>query len=164
MIQTIAEVYKFNLIRIWPNWDHVNPQPDEWIFDEVEEVMSYWDNFGLKVLCGLMFELAPWWLELKYPVHDSPTRKGNRSALAVVRTTSRADDRAFVLTGSRCGRPERNISMNSSKSYHRIDHCLDTIAGTSRILSPHGHATSGHSLRNSSFATVRRPLPLSATG
>jgi beta-galactosidase len=67
MIRTIAEEYKFNLIRIWPNWDYVNPEPDKWIFDEVEEVMSYCDEFGLKVLCGLVFELAPWWLEEKYP-------------------------------------------------------------------------------------------------
>ena len=67
MIKTIAEEYKFNLIRIWPNWDYVNPEPDKWVFDEVEEVMIYCDEFGLQVLCGLMFELAPWWLEQKYP-------------------------------------------------------------------------------------------------
>lgn len=67
MLRTIAQEYKFNIIRVWPNWDYVNPQPDQWIFDEVEEVMSYCDEFGLKVLCGLMFELAPWWLEQKYP-------------------------------------------------------------------------------------------------
>jgi beta-galactosidase len=67
LIKSIAEQYKFNLIRIWPNWDYVNPEPDKWIFDEVEEVMSYCDEFGLQVLCGLMFELAPWWLEQKYP-------------------------------------------------------------------------------------------------
>ena len=67
MIRTIAEEYKFNIIRIWPNWDYVNPEPDQWIFDEVEEVMNHCDEFGLKVLCGLMFELAPWWLEEKYP-------------------------------------------------------------------------------------------------
>ncbi len=67
LIKTIAEEYKFNLIRIWPNWDYVNPEPDKWIFGEVEEVMSYCDEFGLQVLCGLMFELAPWWLEQKYP-------------------------------------------------------------------------------------------------
>jgi beta-galactosidase len=67
MIRTIAEEYKFNTIRLWPNWDYVNPEPDKWMFDEVEEVMSYCDEFGIKVLCGLMFELAPWWLEQKYP-------------------------------------------------------------------------------------------------
>lgn len=67
MIKTIAEEYKFNLVRLWPNWDYVNPQQDQWIFDEVEEVMNYCDEFGLKVLCGLVCELAPWWLEQKYP-------------------------------------------------------------------------------------------------
>jgi beta-galactosidase len=67
MIKTIAEEYKFNLIRIWPNWDYVNPEPDKWIFDEVEEVMTYCDEFGLQVLCGLIVEMEPWWLEQKYP-------------------------------------------------------------------------------------------------
>ncbi|HTS71592.1 MAG TPA: beta-galactosidase [Terriglobia bacterium] len=67
MIQTIAQEYKFNIVRIWPNWDYVNPEPDKWLFDEVEEVMSYCDEFGLQVLCGLNFELAPWWLEQKFP-------------------------------------------------------------------------------------------------
>jgi len=67
MLKTLAQEYKFNIIRIWPNWDYVNPAPDKFIFDEVEEVMNYCNEFGLKVLVGLMFELAPWWLEQKYP-------------------------------------------------------------------------------------------------
>ena len=37
-------------------------------------------------------------------------------------------------------------------------------AGTSRILSPPGRATSGHSRRNCSSAIAKRPSPLSATG
>ncbi len=28
LLKTIAEEYKFNTIRIWPNWDYVNPEPD----------------------------------------------------------------------------------------------------------------------------------------
>ncbi len=67
MVKALAEEHKFNLIRIWPNWDYVNPEPDKWIFDEVEEVMSYADEFGMQVLCGLVVELMPWWLEQKYP-------------------------------------------------------------------------------------------------
>ncbi len=82
MLRTIAEQYKFNLIRIWPNWDYVNPEPDKWIFDEVEEVMSYCDEFGLEVLCGLMFELAPWWLEQKYPGARFTDAKGQQVRIA----------------------------------------------------------------------------------
>jgi beta-galactosidase len=67
MLKTVAQEYGFNIIRIWPNWDYVNPEPDRWVFDEVEEVMKYCDELGLTVLVGLMLELAPWWLELKYP-------------------------------------------------------------------------------------------------
>ena len=68
MLENIAEELKFNLIRLWPNWDFVNPEPGKWIFDEVEELMSYCDELGLQVLCGLMYELQPWWLEQKYPM------------------------------------------------------------------------------------------------
>ena len=82
MIRTIVEEYKFNVIRIWPNWDYVNPEPDKWIFDEVEEVMGYCDEFGLKVLCGLMFELAPWWLEQKYPGARYTDAKGQAVRLS----------------------------------------------------------------------------------
>jgi beta-galactosidase len=67
MLRTIAQEYKFNIVRIWPNWDYVNPLPDLWNFEEVDEVMKYCDEFGLKALVGLMFELAPWWLEQAYP-------------------------------------------------------------------------------------------------
>jgi len=77
MLRTIAQEYGFNIIRIWPNWDYVNPQPDRWFFDEVEEVMGYCDELGLKVLCGLMFELAPWWLEQKYPGARFHDARGN---------------------------------------------------------------------------------------
>jgi len=67
MVESLALEDKFNLIRIWPNWDWVNPEPDKWIFDEVDEVMSYADEFGMQVMCGLVVEMMPWWLEEKYP-------------------------------------------------------------------------------------------------
>jgi hypothetical protein len=60
MLENIAEELKFNLIRLWPNWDYMNPEPEKWIFDEVEQLMSYCDELGLQVLCGLMYELQPW--------------------------------------------------------------------------------------------------------
>jgi len=82
MLRTIAEDYKFNLVRIWPNWDYVNPEPDTWIFDEVDEVMNYCDEFGLKVLCGLMLELAPWWLEQRYPGARFTDAKGQPVRIA----------------------------------------------------------------------------------
>lgn len=80
MLRTIAEQYKFNLVRIWPNWDYVNPEPDKWIFDEVDEVMGYCDEFGLKVLCGIMLELTPWWLEQDVPRGTLYGREGPAGA------------------------------------------------------------------------------------
>jgi beta-galactosidase GanA len=67
MVKALVEEHKFNLIRIWPNWDYVNPEQDKWIFDEVEEVMRYADEFGMQVLCGLVVEMMPFWLEERYP-------------------------------------------------------------------------------------------------
>jgi len=67
MLKAIAQDYGFNIVRVYPSWDYVNPAAEEFVFDEVEEVMECCDEFGLKVLMGLMLEIAPWWLEQAHP-------------------------------------------------------------------------------------------------
>ena len=67
MLGEIAEKYKFNIIRIYPGWDYYNPSPDRFVFDDVDEVMGYCDELGLRVLLGAVLESAPWWLEQKHP-------------------------------------------------------------------------------------------------
>ena len=54
MLQTIAKDYGFNIIRIYPGWDYYNPAPDRFVFDDLEEVMQWCDEFGIKVLMGLV--------------------------------------------------------------------------------------------------------------
>lgn len=67
MLKDIAQKYQFNIIRIYPAWSYYNPAPDKFNFDDVEEVMKYCDEFGLRVLMGIVLEEAPYWLERLHP-------------------------------------------------------------------------------------------------
>ncbi len=67
MLKTIAQEYKFNIIRIYSPWVYLNPQEGRFDFAELEEVMRYCDEFGLKVLMGVVLEDAPYWLEAAHP-------------------------------------------------------------------------------------------------
>ena len=84
MLKTIAQEYKFNIIRIYSSWVYHNREPDRFNFEELEEVMGYCDEFGLRVLMGVNTEDAPYWLERPIPK----------------RATSTAKDQPFRLGGS----------------------------------------------------------------
>ena len=82
MLKTIAQEYKFNIIRIYLGWVYCNPEPDRFDFSELEEVMGYCDEFELRVLMGVVTEKAPYWLEAAHPetryvdANDHPFRLG----------------------------------------------------------------------------------------
>ncbi len=67
MLKDIAEKYKFNIIRIYSSWVYHHREPDRFTFDELEEVLGYCDEFGLRVLMGVIIEDAPYWLEEAHP-------------------------------------------------------------------------------------------------
>ncbi len=67
MLKTIAQEYKFNTIRIYSAWPYLNPEEGRFDFAELEEVFRYCDEFGLKVLVGVILEDAPYWLEMAHP-------------------------------------------------------------------------------------------------
>jgi beta-galactosidase GanA len=67
MLKTIAQEYKFNIIRIYSSWVYLNPEDGRFDFAELEEVFRYCDEFGLKVLMGVILEDAPYWLEVAHP-------------------------------------------------------------------------------------------------
>lgn len=67
LLRTIAQQYHFNIIRVYPTWDYYHRGPDRFNFDEIHEVMDYCDEFGLKVLMGVVLETAPYWLEQAHP-------------------------------------------------------------------------------------------------
>ena len=54
MLKDIAQKYQFNIVRIYPAWSYYNPAPDRFVFDDVDEVMKYCDEFGLRVLMGIV--------------------------------------------------------------------------------------------------------------
>ena len=81
MLRTIAQHYQFNIIRVYPTWDYYNRAPDKFVFDEIEEVMKYCDEFGLKVLMGIVMETAPYWLEQAHPEARFVDAKGQPQRL-----------------------------------------------------------------------------------
>ncbi|MFN8009103.1 MAG: beta-galactosidase [Terriglobia bacterium] len=81
MLRAIAKDYGFNIIRIYPGWDYYNPAPGVFVFDDVDEVMRYCDEFGIKVLMGLVLESGPWWLEQAHPETRYVDAKGSPQRL-----------------------------------------------------------------------------------
>lgn len=67
VLLALSQVHHFNLIRAFPTWDYFQRGPDEFKFEEIEELMQYCDEFGLKVLMGVVLETMPYWLELAHP-------------------------------------------------------------------------------------------------
>src|SRR5215471_9477589 len=82
MLKTIAQEYKFNIIRIYPAWAYYHPAPDRFDFDELDEVLKYCDEFGLRVLMGLVIEEAPYWLERVHPETRFVDAKGQFQRLS----------------------------------------------------------------------------------
>ncbi len=76
MLKTIAQQYRFNIIRVYPTWDYYNREPNQFDFTEIEEVMKDCDRFGLKVLMGIVLETAPYWLEQAHPETRFVNAKG----------------------------------------------------------------------------------------
>jgi len=81
MLRTIAQHYHFNIIRVYPTWDYYHRAPGKFVFDEIEEVMKYCDEFGLKVLMGIVMETAPYWLEQAHPEARFVDAKGQPQRL-----------------------------------------------------------------------------------
>jgi beta-galactosidase GanA len=67
ILKEISQRYKFNTARIFSSWAYCNPEPHRFDFSELEELMSYCDEYKLRVLMGVMLEDAPFWLEAEHP-------------------------------------------------------------------------------------------------
>jgi len=67
ILRTFSQEHHFNLMRAFPTWDYYQRGPNDYNFEEIEELMQYCDEFGLKVLMGVVLETAPYWLELAHP-------------------------------------------------------------------------------------------------
>ncbi len=81
MIDAIANRYQFNIIRIYPPWDYYNPRPGEFRFDDLEDLMSTCDEYGMRVLMTIYLECAPYWLEQAHPETRLVNAKGQAMRL-----------------------------------------------------------------------------------
>src|SRR5215469_2437395 len=82
MLRAIVQEYHFNIIRIYLAWTCCNPRPDQFDFTELEEVMRYCDEFGIRVLMGVITEEAPYWLEQAHPETRFVDAKGRAQRLS----------------------------------------------------------------------------------
>src|SRR6266446_2521742 len=82
MLRAIAHEYHFNIIRIYLAWVYCNPKPEQFDFAELEEVMGYCDELGIRVLMGVITEEAPYWLEQAHPETRFVDAKGRAQRLA----------------------------------------------------------------------------------
>ena len=67
LLRAFSQEHHFNLMRAFPTWDYFQSGPDKYNFEEIEELLQYCDELGLKVLMGVVLETAPYWLELAHP-------------------------------------------------------------------------------------------------
>jgi beta-galactosidase len=81
VLRTIAQEHHFGLVRCFPTWDYYNPSPGKFEFQEVEEFMTWCDEFGLKVMVGVVLETAPHWLEQAHPESRYVDSKGQPKSL-----------------------------------------------------------------------------------
>ena len=111
MLRNDCQEYKFNIIRIYSSWVYHNREPERFNFEELEEVMGYCDEFGLRVLMGVITEDAPYWLEAAHPetryvdANDQPL-----TAWTAAGTMSAGAGRDCASIGSRCARRRADSS------------------------------------------------------
>jgi len=132
MLKTLAQEYKFNTIRIFSSWVYHSREPGHFNFEELEEVMGYSDEFGLRVLNGINTEYAPYWLEAAHPEPGTLTPKINPCDWRAAVATSAEAGRDCAWIGTRCARPPPSSSRRWPKLWLNILQCMPTTAGMSR--------------------------------
>jgi len=66
-LSRIKNEHGMNLVKFRIGWNWHHRRPDEFYFDEVNELFDICDELGLNVLLELFLESAPYWLELAHP-------------------------------------------------------------------------------------------------
>ena len=68
----------YNTVKYWVQWRWNNPEPDRYDFSDIDELMDIAHENGLKVVLNLILDVAPVWLEEKYPDVAMITNRGER--------------------------------------------------------------------------------------
>ena len=146
ILKEIAHTYKFNTVRIFTSWAYCNPAPHSFDFGEIDEILGYCDELGLKVLMGVMLEDAPYWLEALHPesryvnANDTPRRLGGAPNNVSAGAPGLCLDWAPVRSAAERYIREMVKVVKSHSSLHAYD-CWNE---------PHNEPT-GHWLVNSPF-------------
>jgi hypothetical protein len=82
MPASISRENDFNIIRIYPAWVYYDPAADRFVLGDLEEVLKYCDELGLRALMGAVTEQAPGWLERFRPETGFIDTKGNFQRLS----------------------------------------------------------------------------------
>jgi beta-galactosidase GanA len=77
MLEDIASVHGFTIVRIYTSWGYTNPARGVYDFAEVTEILEHCAELGLTVLMGVNAEDSPFWLEAEFP-HTRYVNGGGR--------------------------------------------------------------------------------------
>ncbi len=58
----LMKTHGFNTIKLWACWSWMNPSPDKYDFDEIDELMKLAEYVGLDVVINVILENCPYWL------------------------------------------------------------------------------------------------------
>jgi beta-galactosidase len=80
-LERIKHDLGFDLVRLHMPWNWLHRRPDQFVFDEVHEILGICDELGLNALLQLNLETAPYWLEAEHPEARYVNANGRAIAL-----------------------------------------------------------------------------------
>lgn len=63
----IKKELKFDIIRLRVQWNHINREPDQYDFGELDELIELCEELGLTAFMEVSLQSAPYWLEEDHP-------------------------------------------------------------------------------------------------
>lgn len=68
--------HHFNIVKLWAMWNDVNPQENEFDFENLDELIALANKNDIKIIINIILENAPYWLVGKYPEAMYETNDG----------------------------------------------------------------------------------------
>jgi beta-galactosidase len=66
----------FNTVKYWVQWRASHPEPNRYVFDDIQRLMDLAEENGLKVVLNIIFDVAPAWFYKQYPESLMVTASG----------------------------------------------------------------------------------------
>jgi len=80
-LNRIKDELGFNVIKLFFEWSYMHTGPDEFDFEEQDEIFDICDRIGLNVFIQTRIESAPYWLEQEHPETRYVSANGTRVEL-----------------------------------------------------------------------------------